>query len=119
MDQYGDLGMREYLDCLAAKDDRGDAVPTVRGHNDQVTAFRPCGIDDRPIGMLMLDMDPFARDACRSRYAGDSAKNILGMLLHACLVLSRRVLDHLNIGRESMKRRQDYECGGLGPDLLG
>ena len=40
MDQYRDLGMREYLDRLAAEDDRGDAVAAMRGHDDNVTAFR-------------------------------------------------------------------------------
>jgi hypothetical protein len=36
---------------------------------------------------------------------GDGAKSFLGMFLHACFVLSRRVLDHLRIGRERMKWR--------------
>jgi hypothetical protein len=40
MDQYGDLGMCEYLDRLAAEDERGDAVAAMRGHDDKVTAFR-------------------------------------------------------------------------------
>jgi hypothetical protein len=31
VDQYRDLGMREYLDRLAAEDERGDAVAAVRG----------------------------------------------------------------------------------------
>jgi hypothetical protein len=47
MDQHRDLGMREYLDRLAAEDERGDAVAAVRGHDDEVTAFRHRGIDDR------------------------------------------------------------------------
>jgi hypothetical protein len=34
MDQYRDLGMREYLDRLAAEDERGDAVAAVRGHDN-------------------------------------------------------------------------------------
>jgi hypothetical protein len=40
MDQYRDLGMREYLDRLAAEDKRGDAVAAMRGHDDEVTSFR-------------------------------------------------------------------------------
>jgi len=60
MDQYRDLGMGEYLDRLAAEDERGDAVAAVRGHDDEVTAFRHRGIDDRLVGMLILDMDPLA-----------------------------------------------------------
>jgi hypothetical protein len=30
MDQYRDLAMREYLECLAAEDDRGNAAAAVR-----------------------------------------------------------------------------------------
>jgi hypothetical protein len=32
-------------------------VTAVRGHDDQVTAFRRRGIDDRLVGMLMLHMN--------------------------------------------------------------
>ena len=64
MDEHRDLGMREYLDRLAAEDDRGDAVAAVRGHDDQVTAFRLRGVDDRSLGMLMLDVDHLAGDSC-------------------------------------------------------
>ena len=63
MHQYRDLGMREYLDRLAAEDERGDAVAAVRGHDDEVTAFRHRGIDDRLVGMLMLDLYHRACDA--------------------------------------------------------
>src|SRR5208337_488562 len=119
MDQYRDLGMREYLDRLAAKDDRGDAVAAVRCHDDKVTAFRHRSVDDRPVGMLMLDMDDLACDASCLRSAGDGAKSFPGMLLHACFVLSRRVLDHLRVGRERMKWRQDRQDGGFGAEPLG
>lgn len=50
---------------LAAKNSRGDAVATVRGHDDKATAFGSCGIDDRLVEMLMLDMDDFANDTCQ------------------------------------------------------
>jgi hypothetical protein len=97
MDQCRDLRMREYLDCLAAEDDRGDAVAAVRGHDDKVTAFRFGGIEDRLVGMLMLDMDRLACDAYRLRCVGDSAKGLLGMPLHACFVLRRCILEHLRV----------------------
>ena len=41
------------------------------------------------------------------------------MLLHACFVLSRRVLDHLRVRRERMKGRQDRQHGDFGADPLG
>jgi hypothetical protein len=74
MHQYRDLGMREYLDRLAAEDDRGDAVAAVRGHDDKVTAFRLRGLDDRLVGMLMLDIDCVVCDARCSCCASTDAE---------------------------------------------
>jgi len=65
----------------------------------------------------MLDLDRLACDACRLRC--DSAKNVLGMLLHAYFVLSRRILDHLWVGRDRTKGRQDRQHGDSGADPLG
>ncbi len=62
MDQHWDLAMGEDLDRLAAEHQRGYAVPAVRGHDDEITAFRLCDIDDRPVGMVMLDLDGLAGD---------------------------------------------------------
>src|SRR5271166_6807530 len=69
--------------------------------------------------MLMLDMDHLAGDACCLRCLGDGAKSSLGMLLHAYFVLSRHILEHLRVGREHMKRRQDRQRGRFGADPLG
>src|SRR5579859_6817169 len=66
--------------------------------------------------MLMLDLDRLACDACSLRC--DSTKSFLGMLLHACFVLSRRILDHLRVGCEYMKRRPDRQHGDFGTDPL-
>ena len=77
--------MGEDLNRLAAEDDRRDAVAAMRGHDDKVTALRLRGIDDRLVGMLMLDLDRLARDACCLRYAGDGAENFLGTLA-ACVL---------------------------------
>jgi hypothetical protein len=52
----------------------------------------------------MLYLDPLAYDACCLRRADDGAKSFLGMLLHACLVLSGRFLDHLRVGRERARK---------------
>jgi len=119
MDQYRRLRMCEDLDRFAAKDDCGDPVPAVRGHDDKVTAFRRRGVDDRLVRMLMLGMDHLAYDAYCLRSAGDGAKSLLGMFLHAYFILSRRVLDHLRVGRERMKWRQDRQHGDFGADPLG
>jgi hypothetical protein len=76
--------------------------------------FRLRGIDDRLIG-CSLDLDRLACDACCLPCLGDGAKTFLGMLLHACFVLSRCVLDHLRC----MKWRQDRQHGDFGADPFG
>jgi hypothetical protein len=76
MDQRRNLAMREHFERLAAEDDRRDAVAAKRGHDDEVTAFRRRGIDDRPVGMLMLDMDRVACHARHLRGASDGAENL-------------------------------------------
>jgi hypothetical protein len=63
VDQHRDLTMGQDLDRLAAEHDRGDAMAAMRGHDDQIAAFRIRGIDDRPVGMLMLDLNRFACNA--------------------------------------------------------
>jgi hypothetical protein len=52
--------MREHLDRLAAEHDCGDAAPAMRGHDNEVAAFRARGSDDRPIGVFILDLDCLA-----------------------------------------------------------
>ena len=52
------------------------------------------------------------------RRVGASTK-LCPVLLHACFVLGRRILDHLRVGRDNMKRRQDRQHGDFGADPLG
>src|ERR1700739_790561 len=68
--------------------------------------------------MLVLNLDRLACDAGRLRCAGGSAKGFLGVLLHAHLVLSRCVLNHLRVDRERMKRLQDCQQVALAPIRL-
>ena len=66
IDQNGDIAVRQHLYGLAAKHDYRDAVPTVRGHCDQVTAILVRRIDNGAVRMLVLDMDHSAANAgCR------------------------------------------------------
>jgi hypothetical protein len=69
--------------------------------------------------MFMRDMDHLARDACCLRCVSDSAESLLGMFLHACFVTSRRILEHLCVGRKHMKGRQDRKRSGFGTDPFG
>ena len=78
MDEDWDLGMREHLDCLAAEDDRGYATAAVRGHNDQVAAFRRCGIDNRLVWVFMLHMQHLTGDACGLRCLSDRGQGCRG-----------------------------------------
>jgi hypothetical protein len=66
----------------------------------------------------MIDMDDLAGDVCGLCCTGDGTKGFLGMLLHAFFVLSRRILEHLRVGREHMERRQDRQRGGFGTGAL-
>ena len=69
--------------------------------------------------MLTLDLDRLACDACCLRCVGAGTEDFVCMLLHACFVLGRRILDHLRVGRDNMKRRQDRQHGDFGADPLG
>ena len=63
--------MGEHFDRLAAEHERGDAVAAVRSHDDQIAAFELRDIDDRPVGMLMLDLNRLANNTGRLRCPGD------------------------------------------------
>ena len=51
MNENRNLRVREYLDSFATEDDRRNTAASVRGHYNEVTAFRLCGINDRLIQM--------------------------------------------------------------------
>jgi hypothetical protein len=82
-----------------------------------IPAFRRRGINDRPVGVLLLHMDQVACDALH-RFACDCAENFFGVFLYARFVLSWRVLGHLAVGREGMKGRQDRQHRNFAPIRL-
>ena len=67
----------------------------------------------------MLDLNGLACDADRLRCADYGVKSFFGMVVHAYFVLSRRVLDHLRVGRERVKRQQDCQRGDFGANSFG
>ncbi len=67
----------------------------------------------------MLDMDQLALDAYCLRCSGCGAKSFVSPLLHARLVQSWRVFEHLRVGREHMKRRHDRQRGDFDANLFG
>jgi len=56
MHEHRDLRMCKDFYRFAAEHQRGDPAATVRGHDDQVAAFRPGSVDDRLVRVLMLAM---------------------------------------------------------------
>jgi hypothetical protein len=46
--------MGQDLDSLAAKHNSGEPTSPVRGHDDQIAMFVGRGLNDRPIGMIVL-----------------------------------------------------------------
>jgi hypothetical protein len=111
--------MREHLDRLTPEHERRDAVAPMRGHDDEIAAFRSGGIDDRLVGMLVLELDRVERDTSRFCRVDGCAERFSGVGRYARLVLSRRVLDHLRIGREDMKRGRDRQERDFGADPFG
>jgi hypothetical protein len=117
MDQNRDLGLREHPDRLTARHDRSDAAPAMRGNDDKIATFRSGDIDDRLVGLLVLDQERVASDAGRLGSLTNGAEGSRSMVSHTHLVLGRRVLDHLRVGSEDVKRRQDGQRGELGADF--
>jgi hypothetical protein len=95
MDENRYFAMREHLDRLTAEHERRDAVAPMRGHDDEIAAFRSGGIDDRMVGMLVLKLDRVERDTSRFCRVDGCAERFSGVGRYARLVLSRRVLNRL------------------------
>ena len=74
--------------------------------------FDSSGINNRLVGMLKLDLDGLACDACCLRGVGGGAEDFVGLLCMRALYSSRLSSMHLRVGRESMKRRQDSQHDG-------
>ena len=55
--------MRQNLHSLAAEDDGGHALATVRRHEDQVATLVLRGVDDCLVGMIVHDVHALIRDA--------------------------------------------------------
>jgi len=119
MDENRYFAMREHLDRLTAEHERRDAVAPMRGHDDEIAAFRSGGIDDRMVGVFVLELDRVECDTSRPCRVDGCAKRSSGVGRYARLVLSRRVLDHLRIARDDMKRGRDRQERGFGADAFG
>jgi hypothetical protein len=59
----------------------------------------------------------FERDTSRSCRVDGCAERFSGVGCYARLVLSRRVLNHLRIGREDMKQELDRQERDFGADV--
>jgi hypothetical protein len=119
MHQNRNLGVREHLNRLAAEDESRDAAAPMRGHHNEVTAFRLCAIDDGPERMFVFDVERFTRNPrCLCR-AGGCAKHFRRALLRGLLVLGWCIFDHLCLEGEHVKGRGNCQHRNLGLDRLG
>src|SRR5262245_43766865 len=68
IDEHGDLGVCEHLGRLAVEQERADAVLSVRGYAEQVTAFLRRDLDDLLPRTIASPLERVAGDprfACR------------------------------------------------------
>ena len=56
------LGVRYHLVRYATEENGGDSTSTVRSHDNQIAALVLCGLDDRAIGLIVLNLDRIARN---------------------------------------------------------
>ena len=61
-DKDRNFGVRKHLGRHAAKHDRRNPAPTVRGHDDEIAASLLGGVDDPLIRMILFDLHGFADD---------------------------------------------------------
>lgn len=69
--------MSQHFGCYAAEQDSRNAVPTVRCHDDQIALLRFYGIDDRLIGMIVLNMHKLTSNACFFRGMSHNIEGVL------------------------------------------
>ena len=72
---------------------------------------------DRPIGMLMPELNRFVCNACCLRCVSDGTKSFSACFWHARFVIEPACPDHLRVGRERVERWQD--CRYFWRDPLG
>jgi hypothetical protein len=65
--EHRNFAVGQDLYRLTAQDDGGDATATMRRHDNQVTPFIPCGLNDALIGVFMLKAYSVAGHTSRLR----------------------------------------------------
>ena len=110
MDENRYFAMRKHLGGLAAEQQRRDAGAPMRSHDDKVAAFRSRGIDDRLVGMIILDLQRVARDAGGLRRFRGDAQRFVSLGRYARLVLGGRVFDHSFFGGNDTPLRAIRAC---------
>src|SRR5450432_4007009 len=86
IDENRDLGVRQYLDRLAAEYDRRHAAPSVRRHQNEIASLGQGGVDDRLVGMLVGFVEGLADDIRRLCSGCYGAQQLCGGLVYALLV---------------------------------
>src|SRR5215467_9146955 len=101
--QSRNLAMGQHFHSLAAKNDGGNALPTVRGHKDQVATIVLRSIDDRLMGMIMHDVHTLIWYAGSLGSIFRYGEVALSSCIAVFLVLLWGVSDHHRVKCEGME----------------
>src|SRR5215475_3093602 len=107
IDEHGDLGVCEHLCRLAAEQERADAVPSVRGYADQVTALLRRDLDDLLPRTIASPLERVAGDLRFACHLLDRPKYPCSLLIFLFLILARAFddLTREHFGRIELRRR--------------
>src|SRR5213594_3637441 len=128
--QSRDLAVRQDLGRLAAEHERRNALATMRGHEDKVTALRPARIDDALVRVILHHVGTLARHPRRPGDLPSEYQIAFSPVFAVLLVLLTRVAHHHRVPRHGVKRRGHghgrdrgvdrlCECDALADRLLG
>ena len=78
-DKNRNFGMRKHLGRHAAKHDCRNPAPSMRGHNDEITASLFGGLDDGLVRMILFDLHGFAAYTSCASFFGDATQYVSRM----------------------------------------
>ena len=94
VDEYRRRAVGQHFRGLAAEHESRNTASAVRGHGDQIAAPARRGLDDRLVGMVVIDLEDLAGNASRlclgEGLAEMSGRLVRGMLVIPVLLLSMR-----------------------------
>ena len=88
-DQNRNFRVRQHLRRHAAKHDRRNPAPAVRGHDDEVAASLFSGLDDGFVRMILFDLHGFAGYTGQTRGFGNATQYLFCVRFGAFGVLGK------------------------------